>query len=69
MKKKLIKPILYERIEQKKEIERELFSKLTPKEKRAAAKAWTEFIDGVAKQGEAAQSAEIKVKKKSKRKE
>ncbi len=32
----MIKLILYERIEQKNEIERELFSKLTPEERHAA---------------------------------
>ncbi len=43
----MIKPILYERIEQKKEIERELFSKLTPKEQRALKKTWLDFLSFV----------------------
>jgi len=40
----MIKAIPYERIEQKKEIERELFSKLTPQEKRAVKKSWMKFL-------------------------
>lgn len=66
MKKKLIQPILYERIEQKKEIERELFSKLTLKEKRAAATAWTKFMNQIGKAGDEARATETKAKKKAK---
>ncbi len=43
----MIKPILYERIEQKNEIEIELFSKLTPEEKRAAKKSWFKLLRSI----------------------
>ena len=57
MKKKQIQPILYERIEQKNEIERELIAKMSPKEKRAAFRTWRAITDYVAKQGEIARAA------------
>ncbi len=66
MKKKLIQPILYERIEQKKVIERELFSKLTPKEKGAMAKSWMKFTNEIGKAGDEARATEAKAKKKGK---
>ena len=66
MKKKLIQPILYESIEQKKEIERELFSKLTLKERSAAAKSWMKFMDQMGKAGDAARATEAKTKRKRK---
>lgn len=62
----MIKAILYERIEQKKEIERELFSKLTPKERRAAARSWMKFMTEVSKAGEAQRAADKKKAKKKK---
>jgi hypothetical protein len=40
----MIKPILYERIEEKNEIERELFSKLTSKERYAVSKSWLRLL-------------------------
>jgi len=61
----MIKAILYERIEQKKEIERELFSKLTPKERRAMAKSWMKLMAQIGKAGEAQRAT---VKKKAKKK-
>ncbi|HMI64712.1 MAG TPA: hypothetical protein VK517_01655 [Cyclobacteriaceae bacterium] len=45
----MIKPILYERIEQKNEIERELFSKLTPQERSAVSKSWMRLLDSINK--------------------
>ena len=40
----MIKAIPYERIEQKNEIEREMFSKLTQKERRSMAQSWTKLM-------------------------
>jgi hypothetical protein len=40
----MIKPILYERIEQKNEIERELFSKLSDDEILFVEKSWTRLL-------------------------
>jgi DNA/RNA-binding domain of Phe-tRNA-synthetase-like protein len=40
----MIKPILYERIEQKNEIERKMFSNLTKKEKSAIRKSWRKLF-------------------------
>lgn len=40
----MIKPILYERIEQKKEIERELFSQLNSQEQKQVKKTWMDFL-------------------------
>lgn len=48
----MIQPILYDSIEQKKVIEREAFSKLTPKERRALKKSWMNFLTLVEKSGE-----------------
>jgi hypothetical protein len=38
----MIKPILYHSFEEKAKLEAELFGKLTPKERKRAAKAWME---------------------------
>ena len=46
-----IKAIPYERIEQKNERERELFSKLTARERRAMKRSWFKLLDLVAKSG------------------
>ena len=54
----MIQPILYSRIEQKNEIEREMFSKLSPEEREALAKAWMDFLSTV--------SQASKVRRKSK---
>jgi len=62
----MIKAILYERIEQKKEIERELFSKLTPKERRAMAKSWMKLMTKISKAGEAQRAVAKKKAKKKK---
>ena len=40
----MIKAIPYERIEQKNEIEKELFSKFTPQEKRAVKRSWMKLL-------------------------
>ena len=44
-----IKAIPYERIEQKNEIERELFSKLSAKERRAVKESWFRLLDSIFK--------------------
>ncbi len=46
----MIRPILYERIEQKNEIERELFSKLTAQERRAVSKSWLKLMSRINKE-------------------
>ena len=46
-----IKAILYERIEQKNEIERELFSKLTARERSAMKESWFRLLDIISKSG------------------
>jgi hypothetical protein len=45
----MIRPILYERIEQKNEIERELFSKLSAEERRAISKSWMKLMSKINK--------------------
>lgn len=61
-----IKAILYERIEQKNEIERELFSRLTPKEKKAMAKSWMKLMTKISKAGEAQRAVASKQLEKKK---
>ncbi len=61
-----IKAIAYERIEQKKEIEKELFGKLTPKERKLVAKNWMALTSMFAKQGEAQRATAVKKAKKKK---
>jgi|GEM_PF-6289851 len=46
-----IKAIPYERIEQKNELERELFSKLTNRERRAVKESWFRLLDIISKSG------------------
>jgi hypothetical protein len=48
---KKIKAISYERIEQKNEIERELFSRLTKEEKRTMKASWFRSLDMFSKGG------------------
>jgi hypothetical protein len=44
-----IKAIPYEHIEQKSELERKLFSKLTPSERLVAKKSWFKLLEMVSK--------------------
>jgi len=46
-----IKAIPYERIEQKNELERELFSKLTTRERRVVKDSWLRLLDIIFKSG------------------
>jgi hypothetical protein len=48
---KKIKAIPYERIEQKNELELELFSRLTKKEKRTVKASWFRLLDMFSKGG------------------
>jgi len=46
-----IKAIPYERIEQKNELEREYFSKLSPRERLFVKKSWLRLLDAIFKSG------------------
>ena len=57
----MIKPILYERIEQKNEIEREMFSKLSKDEVKAIKRSWRLLLKKI-KQGSSKQKSAQKGK-------
>ena len=46
-----IKAIPYQRIEQKNELERELFAKLTVSERRVVKESWLRLLDIITKSG------------------